>query len=309
MKKVVAVEPYWHSEHLNFKHKAFDAWLECGGKFVGGSYPHKWLHPIISHLSLPSLYKSKKEARLRFVQPINFWLDAYPDYLFYETIPIIWDCWSHVRNTTSQYFERYHVKTAIFTSSQIAEMFRDKYPDMNILTITEGIDTKTYLPGKSLIERSLDLLEFGRDNHIFKSEIDGISHLRSRQGKRLFETNRDLINALSDTKIVITLPKSITDPDYAQGIETLTQRYWECMLSCIVMVGHAPKELVDLIGYNPVVEIDKEHAREQVMYILEHIDEYQMLVDKNRDVALQMGDWKIRMKKIREWLKDCGYSV
>jgi HisJ family histidinol phosphate phosphatase len=91
------------------------------------------LHPIISHLSLPPLFKNKKEARLRFVQPINFWLDAYPDYMFNEVIPLIWDCWPHVRNTTSQYFDRYHVKTAIFTSSQTAEMFREKYPDMNIL--------------------------------------------------------------------------------------------------------------------------------------------------------------------------------
>ena len=309
MKKVVAVEPYWQSEHLNFKHKAFNAWIECWGGGVNGRYPHKWLHPIISHLSLPSLFKSKKEARLRFVQPINFWLDAYPDYMFYEVIPIIWDCWPHVRQTTRDYFELYHVKTAIFTSSQTADIFRVEYPRMNILAITEGIDTKTYYPGKSLTKRSLDLLEFGRDNHIFKSEIEGISHLRSKQGKRLFETNRDLITALSDTKVAITLPKSITDPDYAKGIETLTQRYWECMLSCIVMVGHAPKELVDLIGYNPVVEIDMMHAEEQIIDILSNVGDYQMLVDKNRDIALQMGDWNIRMKKIGEWLKECGYIV
>ena len=51
-------------------------------------------------------------------------------------------------------------------------------------------------------------------------------------------------------------------PELAGDIETLTQRYWECMLSRIVMLGHAPQELIDLIGYNPVIEIDKEHVKE-----------------------------------------------
>ena len=51
------------------------------------------------------------------------------------------------------------------------------------------------------------------------------------------------------------------------------------------------------------------HAEEQIIDILSNVGDYQMLVDKNRDIALQMGDWNIRMKKIGEWLKECGYIV
>lgn len=37
-------------------------------------------------------------------------------------------------------------------------------------------------------------------------------------------------------------------PEIAGDIETLTQRYWECMFSRMVMVGHAPQELLTLSG-------------------------------------------------------------
>ncbi|MDO4195453.1 MAG: hypothetical protein Q4D33_04790, partial [Prevotellaceae bacterium] len=62
------------------------------------------------------------------------------------------------------------------------------------------------------------------------------------------------------------------------------------------ILGHAPKELVDFIGYNPCVEIDIEDPRKQIRDILSHIKEYQGLVDKNRKTALAHSDWKLRMK-------------
>ena len=129
-----------------------------------------------------------------------------------------------------------------------------------------------------------------------------------QDGKFLY-TNEQLYQAMGDAKVTITLPRSVTQPEIAGDIETLTQRYWECMLSRMVMLGHAPKELVDLIGYNPVVELDVEHTAEQVQEILAHIEDYQPLVDKNRETALKMGDWSVRMQEVMKWLKDCGYEI
>lgn len=80
------------------------------------------------------------------------------------------------------------------------------------------------------------------------------------------------------------------------------------MLSCSVLLGRAPKELIDLVGYNPVVTLDKEHADEQVRDIVEHISEYQDLVNKNRETALRMAPWEIRMKRVMEWLEGLGYE-
>ena len=102
---------------------------------------------------------------------------------------------------------------------------------------------------------------------------------------------------MGNAKVTIALPRSITQPEIAGDIETLTQRYWECMFSRMVMVGHAPQELIDFIGYNPVIELsDKISAEEQIADVIEHIEEYQFLVDKNYETAERLGSWNVRIK-------------
>ena len=119
----------------------------------------------------------------------------------------------------------------------------------------------------------------------------------------------DLVNGLADSKITICYPRCDTQPQKAGDIETLTQRYWEAMLSRIVIVGRAPKELIDLIGYNPVIEIGKENQTERIIDIINHINNYQSLVDRNNDTAKKMGSWDIRVKQIMDWLKSTGYHI
>ena len=164
----------------------------------------------------------------------------------------------------------------------------------------------------SLAERNIDLLEFGRSNEkiIPAGAFDCIKHITTKVGDSFIYNDEQLYEAMGDAKVTICLPRSITHPEEAGGIETLTQRYWECMLSRIVMVGHAPKELVDLIGYNPCVEIssDSSDVKRQISDIIEHIEDYQVLVDKNRVVALQYGDWKNRMCQVMDFLESKGYK-
>ena len=69
------------------------------------------------------------------------------------------------------------------------------------------------------------------------------------------------------------------------------------MCSRMVMVGHAPQELIDFIGYNPVIELsDKISPEELIANVIEHIEDYQSLVDKNREIAENLGSWDVRMK-------------
>ena len=110
---------------------------------------------------------------------------------------------------------------------------------------------------------------------------------------------------MGNAKVTIALSRSITQPEIAGDIETLTQRYWECMFSRMVMVGHAPQELIDFIGYNPVIELsDKISAEEQIADVIEHIEDYQPLVDKNHDTAERLGSWDMRMKWLMEELSN-----
>lgn len=308
MKKVFAVAPYNHG--INYKMQVFNAWVKLGGRAMQSHYPIHLFHGYAFNHELPSIWKSNKKAQLRFVEPISISFDTFPDYTHYEIIPLIWDCWPKYYEKTCQWFIKHDVKTAIFTSSQTAEMMRERFPEMNILAITEGIDTSRYSEGKALKERSVDLLEFGRRNtKVFNVSLpDTYNHLFSKRGEHIFKTEQDLVDGLADSKITVCYPRCDTQPGKAGDIETLTQRYWEAMLSRIIIVGRAPQELIDLIGYNPVIEIKRERQAEQIIDIIKHIEDYQNLVDKNRETALIKGDWGTRVGQITDWLSSLGYN-
>ena len=71
------------------------------------------------------------------------------------------------------------------------------------------------------------------------------------------------------------------------------------------MVGHAPQKLVDFIGYNPVIELREDISVEALIRdVLEHIDDYQELVDKNRETAERLGSWDVRMEWLVEELRE-----
>ena len=309
MKTVKAVAPYSHG--INFKMQTYDAWTKAGGQTMRSHYPWRIFHRFAFDYEFPTIRKSKDIAQLRFVEPVSINFDTFPDYACHEIIPFIWDCWPKYFDKTCDWFKRHEVRTAIFTSSQTAERMRERFPEMNILWCPEGIDTSLYSEGKELKNREIDILEFGRSNRkVFKAELpSSIKHVCTMQNGKYIFTNEELRQSMGDAKVTITLPRSITQPDMAGDIETLTQRYWECMLTRMVMVGHAPKELVDFIGYNPVIEIDTENPNGQINDILQHLADYRDLTNKNREVALKKGDWTVRMQGVMDFLKGNGYRI
>lgn len=308
---VRAVAPYLHPGSINFKTAPYEAWRKVGGKVAAAHYPPRLLHGAAFRWELPSLLKGGREARLRFVEPVSMRFDTFPDYALHEVIPMVWDCWPCFFEQTCQWMERHHVRTAIFTSSQTAERMQRRFPGMNILCITEGIDTTLYNKGKQLRDRSIDLLEFGRSNErVFRSALPTeVNHVCTRQGGRFIYTNEQLFAAMGDARITLCLPRCDTQPERAGDIETLTQRYWEAMLSRMVIVGRAPRELTDLLGYNPVVTLSTEDPNAQIAGMLRRIADYQPLVDRNRAAALAHADWTLRMRQVKDWLAGLGYAV
>ncbi len=308
MKFVKGVAPYLHKGGINFKTQAYNAWVETGGRVAECHYPPRMLHGLFFRHELPTICKSAKEVRLRFVEPVSLSFDTFPDYARYEIIPFIWDCWPCYFEKVCAWFKKHNVRTAIFTSSQTAERMRERFPEMNIMYCPEGIDTSRYSAGKPLTERCIDLLEYGRGSGL-NIEMDGMKHIRTKKDGKYLYSNEQLVEVMADAKVTIALPRCVTEPQIAKDIETLTQRYWENMLSRIVMVGHAPQELVDLIGYNPVIKIDSEHLKKQILDIVAHIGDYQDWVDYNRKIALEMGEWVLRMKEVIHYLRSVGYTI
>ena len=313
MKKLSAVAPYMHPGFLNFKQAPYEAWWKLGGQIASSHYPWRFLHGLAYRWELPSLWKNNNEAQLRFVEPVSITFDTFPDYARYEIIPFVWDCWPCHFEKMCTWLKRHGVRTAIFTSSQTAEKIRERFPKMNVMYCPEGIDTSKYIEGKPLKERRIDVLEFGRSVLRTKTKTitkrDDINYVCTKEEEKFLFTNEQLVEAMGDAKVTIALPRSVTQPEVAGDIETLTQRYWECMLSRIVMVGRSPKELTELIGYDPVIPIDQTNPIAQIENMLMHIGNYQGMVDRNRETALRLGDWSIRAKQVMDWLKDCGYSI
>ena len=326
-KHVSAVSPFIRPKGNNFKINPFEAWKNMGGKIKSSHYPIRLFHFLAYKFDFPSIRFNKQQARLRFVEVQSLTFDTFPDYIFYEIIPFVWDCWPCLDNRMISWLQKHQVRTAIFTSEQAAERIKQRIPSMNILVITEGINTSIYNKGKALNERNIDLIEIGRSNRCVYNP-DGLKNIKhvctSSLNKRL--TDQELFDMMADSKIIITLPKCDTDAQIGNGQETLTQRYWEAMLSRCVMIGHAPKELIDLIGYNPTLELDGftshrgmkgytiEHLdnhtiNKQISNVLSNISSYQELVNKNYMVALEMAPWTLRIKHIQEWLISLGYKI
>ena len=307
MKKILkAVSPFIHPGFLNFKVMSYEAWRWNGGEVAKAHYPWRWLHGVAYRWELPTIWKSRKEARLRFVEPVSLKFDSFPDYARYEVVPMFWDCWPRYFEMTCEWLRKHRVRTAIFSSRMTAERMHKRFPDMEIIWCPEAVDGDVYQKGKLLKDRTIDLLEFGRSNEkVLQAGALSLNHVCTKQNGKFIYTNEQLYQAMGDAKVTIALPRSMTQPEMAGDIETLTQRYWECMFSRMVMVGHAPQELVDFIGYNPVIELREEISAEALIRdVLEHIDDYQELVDKNRETAERLGSWNVRMKWLMEELRE-----
>lgn len=309
MKKISAVSPYLY-KGINFKHHPYEAWIKMGGRMAETHYPFRMLHGLVFRYNFPSIALSKKEARLRFVQPVSIKFDTFPDYCFYEIIPFIWDCWPYYFELTCNWLQKHKVKTALFTSSQTAERMQERFPKMNILFVPEGIDVSEYGEGKPLNQRTNLLYEIGQGKRCFlKSQYpQEYERLSSLPVDGLIPDKKSYIDVLCNAQVSVTFPRCDLMPEETGDIETLTQRYWEAMLTRSVIVGRAPKELTNLIGYNPVIDLDKKNPIGQIEDILAHIDDYQDFVDKNRQVALEKGEWQVRMREVAKWLTSCGYD-
>jgi len=317
MKRIKAVTPFFHNVSINFKIAPYNAWVLVGGEISKSHYPPCCLKGIFYNHDFPTLFENETEVRLRFVEPLSLYFDTFPDYIYYEVIPFVWDCWPFLFEKMAKWMERHNVKTAIFTCAETARLMKERFPQFNIMHCPEGIDSSSYKKGKQLKDRKYNLFEFGRplfkyvniDHVKYDNLCDNVKYLRTGSLKKRL-SDEELYEVMSDSQVTICYPHCITEPEWCDGLETLTQRYWECMLSRNVIVGHSPQELIDFIGYNPVIEagFNDDDLSQTVKYVIDHIEKYQELVDKNRETAERLSDWKLRMENVMQFLEDCGYN-
>lgn len=319
MKKVKAVNPYIYTNNqLNFKFQAYKGWEKTGALVAKACYPPRGIRKFVFDYDLVPTLSQGKEARLCFVQPVCLYFDTFSSVLSHEVIPFFWDCWPEHYDLVERWLRRHKIKTAIFTSRQEMEAIKQRIPELEILWCHEGIDADKYIAGEDLTSRSIDVLEFGRANQRLLGDSmsvlqDTCNFVCTMKDGRYIYSEDELPKVMADAKVTLCFPRCMTHSELAGGVETLTQRYWEAMLSRMVIVGHAPQELIDVCGYNPVIELPLDEASTNpssfILDILGHILDYQELVDKNREFALRHASWENKMIFVQGWLKEHDYTL
>jgi hypothetical protein len=231
-----------------------------------------------------------------------------------ECVFYCYDCWPNRYGWWEQLFVRYRTRTAFFSARQAAVEFARRCPWMSSLWLPEATDPTEYAPGVMLKDRNIHVLELGRRHELVHQQLE--PYLRHKQyvhlyepvkGQLVFPTQDALKRGLSDSMISVCFPCSMTHTERSGNAETATHRFFESMASKCLVVGHCPKELEDIFGYNPVVEVSAPNCVEEVQNIIEHIDEFQDLVDRNYSVLLDRGTWGARVANMLDIL-DRAYT-
>jgi hypothetical protein len=186
-------------------------------------------------------------------------------------------------------------------------------PTMRAVWLPEAVDPAEYNVGPQLADRSVDVLELGRKYDAFhRNVVSGLAqsgrvHRYERaDGARVFPTRDALRDGLASSRISVCFPRSMTHPDETGGVETVTHRYFESMASRCIILGHAPQELIDVFGYNPVVEVESGAEFSQIGEILGDLRPLQDQVDANFRRLLEVGTWRSRVPVVLQQIEDAG---
>lgn len=298
-----------------------ESWINKGGEYLpqSESLKKKWIKNIVKAIAFTGIrYENTRDAYLVCSRGRHILKSSLPYNFRAEIIPMLWDCWPDTWKQLSRHLRLLNCRMCFVTASSVAEHFSQELPHIHFIHIPEGVDMNDYNHGKNLSERKIDIYELGRKyNDYHQRLIDGKLEEKCNfiycdkvyKGPNfIFDSWRKFCDGLSDSKITISFPSSVTNPINA-SVETLTMRYWEAMLSRCLIVGRSPKELNDILGYNPVIEADLNNPCGQLEDILQHIDSYQTLVDKNYEAALKYASWDVRMEKVFHVLKEHGYKI
>jgi hypothetical protein len=229
---------------------------------------------------------------------------------FHNKSIYLFDAWPKDYYKIQDYCIKYRINFLFVTASQSAQNLQTLLPSTNIYWMPEGITPKCY-QFEDYSNKTIHVLALGRKYDMYHEQIvsvlieKGYTYLYEQQkGQLVFPTHEDFIQGLGRTKISICFPSSVTHPDRAGDVETMTIRYLQSIVSKCLIVGHSPKEMIDLFGYNPVIEVDMSDPVGQIEIILKNFDTYIPFIEKNYQQVLQYHTWSNRWNQMIEiWSK------
>jgi len=199
----------------------------------------------------------------------------------------IFDAWPNYYDSIIECVNKYKIENVYITSKISTENLKKYKTSCNFVWIPEAINPSNY-QFYDYKEKDIDVLEIGRKYDVYHDKIikplkqHSYNHLYEvSKGVLVFKERTDFIIGLARSKISICFPSSITHPDRSLGVETMTIRYLQSIASKCLIVGKAPKEMIELFGYNPVIEADTVDPGKQLIEILNNYGDYYGLIEKN----------------------------
>lgn len=221
----------------------------------------------------------------------------------------LFDAWPSLYDYIVRFVNDFGVKHLFVSSRQSTSALAEILENVSVHWVSEGISPAEYrfLPVQ---QKDIDVLSFGRNYPLFHDKIAAplldrnLCYLFPKEGELLFSDRESFINGLARARISICFPTNITHSERAGGVETMTNRYLQSMASKCLILGKAPEEMIELFGYNPVIEVDMDDPAGQVFQILENFDQYEKLIEKNHRAVLTQHSWEKRWEKIENLLAE-----
>lgn len=267
-----------------------------------------------SGLSLPSRLRRRGGPVIVPLMGARFG-ELYAAALCGDVVPYCWDVWEPHWETWVRRLRPLRPPAVFVTAAQSARFLSERLPHSRVIHAPEATRMSGYSPGRPLAARTIGVLELGRRYQVWHEAVrEAVSraerpHLYSRWSSQLvFPDEVALRSGLSDTIVSVCFPSSLTHPRRAGRVETMTHRYLESIASGCLVIGHAPPELVELMGFNPVIEADWSAPADQVLGILAEPDRWQDTADTALRRLREVGDWSVRVRGVLAALDAAGVS-
>ena len=278
------------------------AWQRAGGAVTNAERPHR-IHRKLFRRPVRARITSDA-VLLPLMGPRTDWIPMLTDIGRTELYLFCWDVWPSNASRWRRIFDHLRPRKVFMTSSDAVREWNGR--EVQAEWMPEATDVSTFDAARSLTERSIDVLELGRKwkwlHTVIKDPLKnrGARHLyQPDESTIIFPSTESFIHGIQDSKCVICVPGSITHPEKYGNFVALTQRYLETMAAGAIPVGVCPTELRDLMGYNPVIEVDTTSPLTTFDYLLKNISTFSELKENNRIAVEQMADWRVRIEELR----------
>jgi hypothetical protein len=221
----------------------------------------------------------------------------------------LFDAWEPLYLEIHELLVEYNFDLIFISAKKTAEYFSKVLNDKKVFWIPEGITTEHYY-FENYEDKTIEILQMGRkyqlyhDNLVGYCEANNLNYLYEKKpGELIFNSQESFSEALAKTKISICFPSSITHPERSGTVSTVTQRYYQSMISKCIIVGESPSEMKELFSYDAVIKADLKYPGEQIRDILKNYEDYKSLLERNYNEVLLNHHWRNRAKSIAEIIK------